>query len=102
MIKIEAPKTKENIIRQFLRRKTDRLHKTNAEGKTNEAGKRKQNVPPIINPTHIKETTKCFVDINKNPITFKGEAIVEVKTGKSNENCHYLSRKIKTQNGYWD
>ena len=28
-------------------------------------------------------TTKCFVDVNKNPIKFKGEALVEVKTEKS-------------------
>ena len=26
---------------------------------------------------------RCFVDVNKNPIKFKGEALVEVKTEKS-------------------
>ena len=41
-------------------------------------------VPPTINPTHIKETTKCFVDVNKNPGKFKGEALVDVKTEISN------------------
>ena len=31
----------------------------------------------------MKATSKCFVDVNKNPIEFKGEAIVEVKTEKT-------------------
>ena len=39
--------------------------------------------PPIINPEGIKQTTKCFVDVNKNPIKFRGEAMVEVKTEKT-------------------
>ena len=42
-------------------------------------------IPPIITSTEIKKTTKTFVDVNKNPIKFKGEAMVEVKTEKSNE-----------------
>ena len=34
----------------------------------------------------LQKTTKSFVDVNKNPIIkYKGEAIVEVKTGKSKE-----------------
>ena len=40
-------------------------------------------IPPIFNPTDIKKTTNYFVDLNKNPIKFKGEAMVEVKTEKS-------------------
>ena len=40
-------------------------------------------IPPIINPEGIKQTTKCFVDVNKNPIKFRGEAMVEVKTEKT-------------------
>ena len=40
-------------------------------------------IPPIITPKQIKATSKCFVDVNKNPIKFKGEAIVEVKTEKT-------------------
>ena len=40
-------------------------------------------IPPIITPKQIKPTSKCFVDVNKNPIEFKGEAIVEVKTEKT-------------------
>ena len=40
-------------------------------------------IPPIINPIETKITTKTFVDVNKNPIKFKGEAMVEVKTKKS-------------------
>ena len=47
-------------------------------------------IPPIINPTHIKETTNPFVNVNTNPIKFKGEAIVEVKTEKSNEKLPIL------------
>ena len=40
-------------------------------------------IPPIINPEGIKPTTKCFVDVNKNPIKFRGEAMLEVKTEKT-------------------
>ena len=40
-------------------------------------------IPPIITPKQIEATSKCFVDVNKNPIEFKGEAIVEVKTEKT-------------------
>ena len=39
-------------------------------------------IPPIINSLEMHKTTKCFVDVNKNPIRFKGEATVEVKTEK--------------------
>ena len=47
-----------------------------------------RNIPPIINPNDIQETTKCFVDVNKNPMKFKGEAMVEVKTEKKYlKNC---------------
>ena len=43
-------------------------------------------IPPVIGLTEVKKTTKTFVDVNKNPIKFKGEAMVEVKTaGKSRE-----------------
>ena len=42
-------------------------------------------IPPIIDLTEVKKTTKTFVDVNKNPIKFKGEAMVEVKTEKSRE-----------------
>ena len=41
-------------------------------------------IPPIINPVEMK-TTKPFVDVYKNPIKFKGEAMVEVKTEKNKE-----------------
>ena len=40
-------------------------------------------IPPIIFPEGIKPTTKCFVDVNKNPIKFRSEAMVEVKTEKT-------------------
>ena len=39
--------------------------------------------PPIINPKNLTMTKKCFVDVNKNPIKFKNEALVEVKTKKA-------------------
>ena len=39
-------------------------------------------IPPIINPKEIRGTTKYFVDVNKNPIKFKGEAMVEMRTEK--------------------
>ena len=39
--------------------------------------------PPIINTAGIHKTTKSFVDVNKNPIKFKGETMIEVKTEKS-------------------
>ena len=42
-------------------------------------------IPPIITPKEKKETTKTFIDVNKNPITFKGEAMVEVRTEKGKE-----------------
>ena len=40
-------------------------------------------IPPIIIPKNINATSKCFVDRNKNPTTFKGEAMVEVKTERN-------------------
>ena len=42
-------------------------------------------IPPIIGPMEINKTTKSFVDVNKSPIKFKGEAMVEVKTEKCKE-----------------
>ena len=36
-----------------------------------------------MNPKKLTKTAKCFVDVNLNPINFKGEALVEVKTEKS-------------------
>ena len=42
-------------------------------------------IPPIISPIEIHKTTKCFVDVNKNPRKIKGEAMLEMKTGKSKE-----------------
>ena len=42
-------------------------------------------IPPIMTPKEIKKTTKTFVDVNRNPIRFKGEAMVEAKTEKSKE-----------------
>ena len=40
-------------------------------------------IPPIISPKELMKTTKCFVDVNKNPIQLRGGAMVEVKTEKS-------------------
>ena len=39
-------------------------------------------IPPIINPNELQETTNCFEDVNKSPINFENEALVEVKTEK--------------------
>ena len=55
-------------------------------------------IPPIINPKQIKATSKCFVDVNKNPIKFKGEATVEVKTEKTKLTLPILiTKKENTQ-----
>ena len=52
----------------------------------------------------MKETTKIFVDVNKNPIKFKGEALVEVKTEKSKETLPILITGNKNTQPlhYWD
>ena len=42
-------------------------------------------IPPVVDLTEVKKTTKTFVDVNKNAIKLKGEAMVEVKTEKSRE-----------------
>ena len=52
-------------------------------------------IPPIITPKEMKETTKTFVDVNKNSIKFKGEAMVEVKTEKSKETLPILITENK-------
>ena len=40
-------------------------------------------IPPMLNTAEIHKTTKSFVDVDKNPIKFKAETMVEVKTEKS-------------------
>ena len=52
-------------------------------------------LPPIINPSEIHKTTQCFVDVNKNPKKFKGEAMVEVKTEKTKETLPILITENK-------
>ena len=42
-------------------------------------------IPPIFDVTKIKKPTKNFVDVNKNPIKFKEEVLVEVETKKSKQ-----------------
>ena len=42
-------------------------------------------IPSIFSSVEIRKTTKNFVDVNKDPIKFKGEAMVEVKMEKSKE-----------------
>ena len=59
-------------------------------------------IRPIIIPSEIHKTTQCFVDVNKNPIKLKGEAMVEVKTEKSKETLPILIIENKTLNLYWD
>ena len=51
-------------------------------------------IPPIINSLEMRKTTKCFVDVNKNPIRFKGEATVEMKT----EKCKMILSILVTEN----
>ena len=45
-------------------------------------------IPPIINPKKLTKTTRSFIDVNKSPIKFKGEASVEVKHEHSPEHNH--------------
>ena len=52
-------------------------------------------IPPIINPIETKKTTKTSVDVNKNPIKFKDDAMVEVKTEKSKERLPILITENK-------
>ena len=53
-------------------------------------------IPPLFNTAEICRTTKSFVDVNKNPIKFKGEAMVEVKTEKSKVTLPILITENKT------
>ena len=59
-------------------------------------------IPPKITSTEIKKTTKTFVDVNKNPIKFKGEPMVEVNTEKAKRNCLFSLQTTKTFSHYWD
>ena len=54
-------------------------------------------IPPIINPKENKMTSKCFVDVNKNPIKIKGEAMVEVKTERTKVTLPILITEKNTQ-----
>ena len=47
--------------------------------------------PPIISPIEINETSKSFVDVNKNPIKFRDETMVEVKTEKKQRNFTHIN-----------
>ena len=59
-------------------------------------------IPPIISPIEIHKTTKSFVDVNKNPLKFKGEAMVEVKTEKSKDVLPIYIPKTRALNSCWD
>ena len=60
-------------------------------------------IPSIIIPKDFKTTSKCFVDVNKNPIKFKGETMVEVKTERTKVTLPVLiTEKENTHNLYWD
>ena len=52
-------------------------------------------IPPIIDTVEIHKTTKSFVDVNKNPIKFKGETMVEVKMEKSKITLPILTTENK-------
>ena len=57
-------------------------------------------IPPTINPKELTTTTKRFVDVNKKPIKFKDEALVEVKTKKAELCYQSLYLRIKTHSHY--
>ena len=59
-------------------------------------------IPPIISPIEIHKSTKSFVDVNKNPIKFKGEAMVEVKTEWRKEVLPILITENKSPHPCWD
>ena len=40
-------------------------------------------IPQIIHTKELMKATKCFVDVNKNPIKFKGESMVEDRNKKN-------------------
>ena len=40
-------------------------------------------IQPIDNLKNMEATPRCYVDVNKNPKKFKGEAVVEVETERS-------------------
>ena len=46
-------------------------------------------IPPINSPVEVHKTTKSFVAKNKNPIKFKGEAMVKMKTETSKKSYPY-------------
>ena len=46
---------------------------------------------PLFNPKETHKTTTCFVDVNKNPVKFKGEAMMEVRTETSEETLPILT-----------
>ena len=52
-------------------------------------------IPPLIDPLELQKTTKCFVDVNKNPIKLKGEATVDVKTKKCRKTLPILITENK-------
>ena len=47
-------------------------------------------IQPKFNPKEVHKIIKYFVDVHKNPIEFKGEATMEVKTEKSKETLPIL------------
>ena len=53
------------------------------------------NIPAIISPNDIQETTNCIVDVKKNTKNFNGEVMVEVQPKEVTTNCRFPSRKIK-------
>ena len=53
-------------------------------------------IPPIINQKELNETTKLFVDVNKNPVKFEGDAMVKIKSEKNTEVILILVSETKT------
>ena len=53
-------------------------------------------IPPIINQKELNKTTKLFVDVNKNPVKFEGDAMVKIKSEKNTEVILILVSETKT------
>ena len=59
-------------------------------------------LPAIINPLELHKPTKCFVDVNKNPIKFEKEGHCGSENGKMEKNAtniSYREQKYTTTSG---
>ena len=58
-------------------------------------------ITTIIKPKNMKTTPKSYVDVKKNPMNFKGKAMVEVKTERNSDTAdtNHGKRKYSTLTG---